>query len=195
MSRQGKKKPLSKLVKIPKSILERSERQGGRRVVIWISEHDWTRLEVGGSGWYKPVDCSTDPSPRHNVRTLVQERAVEGSTFRPDWDDDLESALEWCEAFDVPDVKAKERDALKARRKALKKGDAFVYCNVGFGYTTYEAASDIERKKNTKLFTQTFSKGGMDWDARRGTWVFDGGTGMLTIIMLREEVPKGESIG
>lgn len=195
MSKQGKRKPLSKLVKIPKSVLERSERQGGRRVVIWISEHDWNHLEEGGTDLYRPIYSSTGYSPIHNVRTLVQKRAMEGRIFRVDWDDDLESVLEWCEAFDVPDVKAKERDALRARRKALKKGDAFVYCNVGFGYTTYEAGNDFEKKRKNKLFTRTFSKGGMDWDERRGTWVFDGGTGMVTTIMLREEVPKGESIG
>lgn len=70
----------------------------------------------------------------------------------------------------------------------LKPGDEFAYKNVGFGYITYEKGGDVVEKKKGKLFTETFSKMGMEWNGK--TWKFDGGVGLVSYIVLMEDVPQ-----
>lgn len=74
----------------------------------------------------------------------------------------------------------------------LKQGDEFAYKNVGFGLTSYENGGDVLGRQKEKLFTDAFSKMGMDWNG--STWVFDSGLGMKTYIVLLEDVPEGELV-
>lgn len=76
------------------------------------------------------------------------------------------------------------------RLKNLKTGDKYAYKNVGFGETTYETISDDKvRHKNGRLFTNVFESRGMEWTGE--TWKFDSGLGLVTTIVLLEDVPKG----
>lgn len=75
------------------------------------------------------------------------------------------------------------------RLKNLKRNDTFAYKNVGYGYTTYEEGSDVIETRDGKLFTDAFEDLGMDWTDQ--TWKFDGGLGLVTTIVLMEDVPEG----
>ena len=76
-----------------------------------------------------------------------------------------------------------------SRLKNLKPGDKFAYKNSGYGYVTYEDGSDAIEIKKGRLFTNCFDHG-MDWNGQ--TWKFDSGLGLVTTIVLLEDVPKGE---
>lgn len=75
------------------------------------------------------------------------------------------------------------------RLKNLKPDDKFVYKNVGHGLTSYELGSDAIKIRKGKLFTETFDSTGMEWTGK--TWKFDGGMGLITTIVLMEDVPRG----
>ena len=75
------------------------------------------------------------------------------------------------------------------RLKNLKPGDKFAYKNTGDGLATHEDGSDAICIKKGRLFTDTFDHG-MDWDSQ--TWKFDSGLGLVTTIVLLEDVPKVE---
>ena len=79
-------------------------------------------------------------------------------------------------------------DRLK-RLKNLKPGDKFAYKNTGYGLVCYEDGSDAIGVNKSRLFTDCFEHG-MDWNGQ--TWQFDGGLGLVTTIVLMENVPKGE---
>lgn len=93
--------------------------------------------------------------------------------------------------------KKTEQDA--SRQSKLKKlrnlrpGDKFAYKNVGFGCTSYEKGDNVIEVRRGKLFTETFDGMGMEWDGE--TWKFDGGVGLVTYIVLMEDVPKGTKFG
>ncbi|KKT28113.1 hypothetical protein A3G55_02450 [Candidatus Giovannonibacteria bacterium RIFCSPLOWO2_12_FULL_44_25] len=71
----------------------------------------------------------------------------------------------------------------------LKSGDKFAYKNVGYGLTSYEIGDDALKIKSGKLFTKTFDSTGMEWTGQ--TWKFDGGLGLVTTIVLMEDIPEG----
>jgi len=75
------------------------------------------------------------------------------------------------------------------RLKTLKPGDKFAYKNSGYGLVSYEDGSDAIGVKKGRLFTNTFDHG-MDWNGQ--TWKFDSGLGLVTTIVLMEDVPKGK---
>ncbi len=89
-------------------------------------------------------------------------------------------------------IKAKSPDHEKEKRitklKELKPGDEFAYKNVGYGCVTYDHGGDAVEIKNGKLYTESFSEMGMEWDGR--TWKFDGGLGLVTYIVLMKDVPE-----
>jgi hypothetical protein len=87
---------------------------------------------------------------------------------------------------------AEQEKHLAERLANLKPGDDFVYRNVGFGMVTYERGSDAIEVRDGKLFTETFSEMGMDWNGE--TWKFYGGGGLVTTVLLPEQVPPGEDI-
>ena len=77
------------------------------------------------------------------------------------------------------------------RLKKLKTGDKFAYKNVGYGAVSYETGDSRVWREKGSLFTDTFDRaGGMRWNGT--TWEFDGGLGLKTLIVLLEDVPKGE---
>lgn len=75
------------------------------------------------------------------------------------------------------------------RLRNLKPGDKFAYKNVGYGLTSYEVGNDAIKIRKGKLFTETFDSMGMEWTGQ--TWKFDGGLGLVTTIVLMEDVPEG----
>lgn len=82
-----------------------------------------------------------------------------------------------------------EQNRIKKLR-TLEPGDKFAYQNVGYGLVSYENGSDAIRVKKGKLFTDTFNSTGMEWTGE--TWKFDGGLGLVTYIVLPEDVPKSK---
>src|SRR3989338_3427897 len=79
-------------------------------------------------------------------------------------------------------------DRLK-RLKNLKPGYKFAYKNTGYGLVSYEDGSDAIGVKKGRLFTDTFDHG-MDLDGQN--WKFNSGLGLVTTVVLTEDVPKGE---
>jgi len=88
-----------------------------------------------------------------------------------------------------PTVDPEQQKRIQRLRK-LKPGDKFAYKNVGYGLTSYEGGSDAIGVKKGKLFTETFDSMGMEWTGT--TWKFDGGLGLVTYIVLIEDVPEGQ---
>ncbi|MBI2108679.1 MAG: hypothetical protein HYT93_00660 [Parcubacteria group bacterium] len=86
-------------------------------------------------------------------------------------------------------IDPKQQECIRRLRK-LKPGDKFAYKNVGYGLTSYEDGSDAIEIKKGKLFTETFDSMGMEWTG--ATWKFDGGLGLVTYIVLMEDVPEGQ---
>lgn len=87
--------------------------------------------------------------------------------------------------------KTDEQDLIR-KIKNLKPGDTFAYKNTGFGLVSYERGDDIIERKKGKLITDTFDHGGMEWTGN--TWKFDGGLGLVTTIVLLEQVPPGKLV-
>lgn len=88
----------------------------------------------------------------------------------------------------VTTVTLTPEDRLK-RLKNLKPSDKFAYKNTGYGLVSYEDGSDAIGVKKGRLFTDCFEHG-MDWNGQ--TWKFDSGLGLVTTVVLIEDVPKGE---
>jgi len=93
------------------------------------------------------------------------------------------------EAVVKKEKKTNEQEIIK-KLKNLKPGSKFAYKNTGFGLVSYEKGSDAVGRKKGNLITDTFDHDGMIWTGR--TWKFDGGLGLVTTIVLLEEVPPGE---
>ncbi len=75
------------------------------------------------------------------------------------------------------------------RLQKLKRGDKFAYKNSGFGHVTYEKGDEVIGRKKGKLLTRSFDTEGLTWTGT--TWKFDAGLGLVTTIVLLEDVPPG----
>ena len=71
----------------------------------------------------------------------------------------------------------------------------FVYKNVGYGLTSYEEGNDFHEIRDGKLITETFDSEGMTWDEAESCWKFDGGLGMITYAILRDEDDDEQNAG
>ena len=171
------------------------EEEYGPMQTIYIRESDKNRLnsDQRHGSWYQHCRYSTSPSAEFCIRTSVPESALENGYFHPDrFEPDI--VAERCERVSGKELaKAAKNDPDQQRIKKLKNlrsGVQFAYQNVGFGATTYESGDDTVWRKKGKLFTSTYDKFGMEWDGK--TWKFDGGLGLVTRIVLLEDVPEGE---
>lgn len=171
------------------------EEEFGPMQTIYIRESDEKRLKGDEryGRWHLTCKYVPSPSAEFCIRTVVPQSALVKGFFHPErFEPDI--VAERCEKVsdkEISEAVKNDPEQQKIKKiKNLKSGDEFAYQNVGFGATTYESGDNKLWRKRGRLFTDTFDKQGMEWDGN--TWKFNGGLGLITRIVLLEDVPKGE---